>query len=103
MVGTIEEALVRRRQPDPESLYEVDKDIIGQTCRLEIPFRDVHRMKQAADLLRGFAAELEFYAQRDDLPARTILFHLATQARALNKKLRDTRGAGRPRRGEHDA
>lgn len=88
---------MRRRRADPEDLSRVDKDIIGETCRIEIPFRDVYRMRQAAELLRGYAEQLDFYSRRTDLPPRTILFHLRTEARLLNRKLRDTRGPGRPR------
>jgi hypothetical protein len=35
-------------------------------------------MKQTAQLLRGYADQLDFYSGRTDLPARTILFHLRT-------------------------
>jgi hypothetical protein len=98
MVGTLEEGLSRKRVPDPEELSQVDKDIIGETCRLEIPFRDVYRMRQTAELLRGYADLLDFYSRRTDLPPRTILFHLRTEARVLNAKLRATRGRGRPKR-----
>jgi hypothetical protein len=46
-------------------------------------------MKQTADLLRSYADQLDFYSGRTDLPARTILFHLRTEARILNKVLRE--------------
>lgn len=87
---------MRRRKADPGSLSQVDRDIIGETCRLEIPFRDVYRMRQTAELLRGYADQLDFYSRRTDLPPRSILFHLRTEARLLNKKIRETRGPGRP-------
>ena len=103
MVGTVEDALKRREIPDPESLSQIDREIIGETCRLEIPFRDVVKMRQAAELLRGYADLLDFYSRRGDLPARTILFHLRSEASALSKKLRDVRGRGRPRKGHEDA
>ncbi len=95
---TPEEVLEMRKRREPGELGQMDKDIIGETCRLEIPFRSTARMKQTADLLRGFAAQLDFYAERHDLPQRTVLFHLAFEARVLNRKLRDTRGAGRPKK-----
>jgi hypothetical protein len=93
---TPEQVLDMRRKPDPEELSQVDKDIIGETCRLEIPFRDVYRMRQTAELLRGYADLLDFYSRRTDLPPRTILFTLRSEARILNRKLRETRGRGRP-------
>jgi hypothetical protein len=89
---TPEEVMAMRRKPEPDELSQIDKDILGETCRLEIPFRDVARMKQTAELLRGYAEQLDFYSSRTDLPARTILFHLRTEARMLNKTLRDMRG-----------
>lgn len=93
---TPEEVMAQRRRPDPNELSEIDKDIIGETCRLEIPFRDVYRMRQTAALLRGYADQLDFYSRRTDLPPRTILFHLRQEARSINKQLRETRGPGRP-------
>lgn len=93
---TPEEHFAMKRRPDPDALSEIDKEIIGETCRLEIPFRDVYRMRQTADLLRGYADLLDSYSRRTDLPPRSILFHLRSEARILNKKIRDTRGPGRP-------
>jgi hypothetical protein len=86
---TPEEVMAMRRKPEPDELSQIDKDIIGETCRLEIPFRDVERMKPTASLLRAYADQLDFYSARSDLPARTILFHLRTEARLLNRKLRE--------------
>jgi hypothetical protein len=85
---TPEEVMAMRRKPEPDELSQIDKDIIGETCRLEIPFRDVERMKLTAGLLRAYADQLDFYSSRTDLPARTILFHLRMEARLLNRKLR---------------
>lgn len=108
MVGpTYEEWLEERRAgltnaPESEELSDMDKDIIGGTCRLEIPFRDVYRMRQTAELLRGYADKLDFYSRRTDLPIRTILLTLKLEARALNKAIRETRSAGRPRRREEE-
>lgn len=94
---TPEEVLAARKPPEPDELSQMDRDIIGETCRLEIPFRDIYRMRQTAELLRGYADMLDFYSQRADLPARTILVHLRSEARALNRALRETRGPGRPK------
>ncbi len=89
---TPEEVMAMRKKPEPTELSQIDKDILGETCRLEIPFRDVARMRQTAELLRGYADQLDFYSGRTDLPARTVLFHLRTEARILNKALRETQG-----------
>jgi hypothetical protein len=98
-----EEVMAMRRRPDPGELSEIDKDIIGNTCRIEIPFRDVFRMRQAADLLRGYADSLDFHSRRTDIPPRTILITLREEARQINKRLRDTRGPGRPTKyGDND-
>src|SRR5258708_12703711 len=82
---TPEEVMAMRKKPEPTELSQIDKDILGETCRLEIPFRDVARMRQTAELLRGYADQLDFYSGRTDLPARTVLFHLRTEARILTK------------------
>jgi hypothetical protein len=91
---TPEEVMAMRRKPEPDELSQIDRDIMGETCRLEIPFRDVARMKQTAELLRGYADVLDFYAGRADLPPRTILFHLRSEARQINKMLRNARPTG---------
>lgn len=101
MVGTLEEAVTTRKSFNQE-LSQIDRDIIGETCRLEIPFRDVIKMRKAADLLRGFAEQLDFYSRRTDIPPRSILFHLRSEAKGLNKKLRELKGAGRPRKEDVD-
>lgn len=89
MVGTNEEALAQRqREREAEVLSERDKDRIGETCRLEIPFRDKDRLRQTATLLRGYADLIDFYAGRDDLPERTILFALREEARILNRRIK---------------
>ena len=95
---TPEEVMAQRRKPEPDELSQIDKDILGETCRLEIPFRDVTRMKQTAELLRGYADQLDFYSRRTDIPPRTILFHLRTEAQLLNRKIKETAGPGRPAR-----
>ena len=93
---TPEQVMAMRRKPDPDELSQADRDIIGETCRLEIPFRDVHRMRQTAELLRGYADLLDSYSRRTDLPPRSVLFHLRSEARILNRQIRETRGPGRP-------
>lgn len=94
---TPEEVMAMKRKPDPTELSQMDKDIIGDTCRIEIPFRDIHKMRVAAELLRGYADSLDFNSRRTDLPVRTILLSLREEARAINKRLREAKGPGRPR------
>lgn len=94
---TPEEVMAMKRRPDPNGLSEMDKDIIGETCRIEIPFRDVHKMRLAAELLRGYADSLDFTSRRTDWSVRMILLSLREEARAINKRLREAKGPGRPR------
>jgi len=95
---------MRRGQRDEDELSEQDRAIIGgDTCRLEIPFRNVYVLRQVADLLRGYAEMLDVYSRRTDLPPRSILFHLRMEAKMLNGKLRKARGPGRPAKGRQDA
>ena len=103
MVGTVEEELKRRDIPDPEIISGFSRSIIGETVRLEIPFRDVVSMRQAADLLRGLAEHFDFYSRQQNLPAQTILVHLAMATRNTNAKLREIRGRGRPKKSHEDA
>lgn len=99
MVGTKEQAIEdMRKKRDPEELSQFDKDIIGATCRLEIPFRDKFKMRKTAELLRGYAEQLDNFSRRTDLPDRAILFFLREEARRINHELRGLRGRGRPKK-----
>lgn len=87
-----------RRKRDPEELSQFDKDIIGETCRIEIPFRDKFKMRKTAELLRGYADQLDNFSRRTDLPDRAILFFLREEARRISKELKELRGRGRPKK-----
>jgi hypothetical protein len=102
MVGTNEQVLEMRKKRDPEELSDFAKDIIGGTCRIEIPFRDKFKLRKAADLLRGYADTIENFTRRTDLPDRAILFYLREEARRINYLIKDARGPGRPKK-DYDA
>lgn len=96
--STPEEILAASRPAAPDELTQIDRDVIGETCRIQIPFRDVVKMRYVAEQLRAYADQLDFYSRRTDMPARSILFHLRTEARMLNRRIQDHKGPGRPRR-----
>ncbi len=98
MIRSNEEEAELRKKRDPEELSEFDKGIIGQTCRLEIPFRDKFRMRKTAELLRGYADTLDNFSRRTDLPDRAILFFLREEARRINYEIKQTKGRGRPKK-----
>jgi hypothetical protein len=37
---TPEEVMAVRRKPEPDELSQIDRDIMGETCWLEIPLRE---------------------------------------------------------------
>lgn len=72
----------------------------GETVRLEIPVRDREKLRKVPDMLRGYAAEIDFYMQRPDIPYESAMFHLAMKARELCARIRAIKGRGRPPAGE---
>lgn len=99
MVATEKEVIeAMRKKRDPEELSKFDQDIIGGTCRIEIPFRDKFKMRKTAELLRDYADQLDNFSHRTDLPDRAILFFLREEARRINRELKDLRGRGRPKK-----
>jgi len=113
MVGTNEQfAEMKHREKFGDGLSELDRMVIGEAVRIEIPFVDAFAMRRIADLLRGYAETIDFYSRRTDVPPRTILVHLRSEARAINARIREITGTRRRRgrnirsagnRGEHDA
>lgn len=99
MVKITPEEVMRRRQLEQSSadeLTELDRAIVGDVARLDIPLRSVIALRRVAEHLRGLASMMEQASHRDDLVPRTVLFEVRMQVRAVNKKLRALRGPGRP-------
>ena len=94
-----QDAMRKRAQRDAVGLTKFDRDILGgQWVRLEVPFRDRWALRKWADMMRGFLTTIDFYTQQHDLPERTVLFHIQTEARELNKRMREYTGPGRPKK-----
>lgn len=99
MVATNEEIMARREKPEKGELSELDWAIIGkEATRLELPLENPSRYRQMAELLRGFAASLEFAGQRQDIPLRLNILSIKQEAKAINARMRRVRGVGRPRK-----
>jgi hypothetical protein len=94
MVGKVEEDFVEMAKQEKrfEELSDIDKLVIGQAVRIEIPFCDQYNMRRIAELLRGYAELLDFWSRRTDLPARVVLLHLRSEAKAMNKRVREITG-----------
>lgn len=95
---TPEEVMRRRRleQTSSDELTELDRAIVGDVARLDIPLRSVVALRRVAEHLRGLATMMDQASRRDDLVPRSILFEVRMQVRAVNHKLRALRGPGRP-------
>ncbi len=99
MVKITPEEVIRRRQLEQagtDELDGIDRTIVGDVARLDVPLRSVVALRRVADHLRGLASMMEQASHRDDLPARSVLFEVRMQVRAVNRKLRILRGPGRP-------
>ena len=99
MVKITPEEVIRRRQLEQagtDELDDLDRTIVGDVARLDVPLRSVVALRRVADHLRGLASMMEQASHRDDLPARSVLFEVRMQVRAVNRKLRALRGPGRP-------
>ncbi len=100
MVKITPEEVIRRRQIEQQSTDEldgIDRMIVGDVARLDIPLRSVVNLRRVADHLRGLATMMEQASHRDDLSARSTLFEVRMYVREVNRKFRAMRGPGRPR------
>ncbi len=100
MVKITPEEVIRRRQLEQQTTDELDgldRMIVGDVARLDVPLRSVVALRRVADHLRGLATMMEQASHRDDLSARSVLFEVRMQVRAVNAKLRSIRGPGRPK------
>lgn len=99
MVKITPEEVIRRRQLEQQSVDELDgldRAIVGDVARIDIPLRSVVALRRVADHLRGLATMMEQASKRDDIPARSVLFEVRMTVREVNRKLRSLRGPGRP-------
>jgi len=98
MVQITPEEVIRRRQIEQQSVDEldgIDRMVVGDVARLDIPLRSVVTLRRVADHLRGLASTFDHLSRRDDLVARSALFEARMITREVNRKLRALRG---PRR-----
>lgn len=101
MVNITPEEVLRRRKLEQQSVDEldgIDRMIVGDVARLDIPLRSVVNLRRVAEHLRGLAAMMEQASKRDDIPARSVLFEVRMYTREVNRKLRVMRGSGRPQK-----
>lgn len=90
---------MRRRQLEQagtDELDGLDRAIVGDVARLDIPLRSVVALRRVAEHLRGLATMLDQLSRRDDMVARSALFEARMTVREVNRKLRVMRGPGRP-------
>lgn len=85
-----------------DEITDMDEIIIGGWVRLEVPFNSMPALKKWCDLAEGFIQTCRFYCQpraagEHYLSQRSKLFHLRTEATAINREMRGHKGAGRPK------
>lgn len=98
MVQISPEEVMRRRQLEQQSVDEldgIDRQIVGDVARLDIPLRSVVTLRRVADHLRGLATMMDQVSRMDDRSARSVLFEVRMSVREVNRKLRALRGPGR--------
>lgn len=98
MVQISPEEVIRRRQLEQRSVDEldgIDRQIVGDVARLDIPLRSVVTLRRVADHLRGLATMMDQVSRMEDRSARSVLFEVRMSVREVNRKLRALRGPGR--------
>lgn len=95
---TPEEVLRRRRleQTSVDELTPLDRAIVGEVARLDIPLTSIVSLRRVADHLRGLADMLDHASRQTDMHPRALLFQARMEVRAINGKLRSMRSPGRP-------
>ena len=77
-----------RRRPQANELSEFDRKLIGSFIRIEIPMEDIYKLRQVADLLRGFADRIDNHTRRPDLPIRTILLEVKHEGSMTSRAIK---------------
>lgn len=96
MVGTVEQALdLMRKKNVISAMSKQDREMLGVSGRLEIPWTDRYDMRRIADLVRGWCATVETYSRREDLDDSTILLKIKMDLYATQSRIRDLVGPNR--------
>ena len=92
MVGTLEEGLMTlaNRRPVTAGLTPFEKDKIGGSVRLEIPFGNPVAMRRIGELLCGLGEAFKSYAVRGDITEFPTLYALKAQALQTRHKILET-------------
>jgi hypothetical protein len=92
---------VELRKDRTEGLSNFEQDHIGRgKSRLEIPILDSHQLKQAIRMIRGWCDSTETIIEHWD-EVTPLHYHLGGIRQSLiilNKRLKELRGAGRPKK-----
>jgi hypothetical protein len=73
-----------------DELSDFDLDIVGRRCvRITIPVAAVEELRTVADLLRGYAAMIDVYSRRRDMPKRVAIHAVRLETTMLNGKIRE--------------
>lgn len=89
-VTLAEAAEMKRTRTQKLGLSDMDRAIGPGTngTRLEIPLADAVSLRQVADLIRGFCAELDRLSRVTEVSEREVLAIVKTRARETNAKMR---------------
>lgn len=91
-------AIVKKKHPAltkaPQTAEEPrlnawDQSIVGKAIRIEIPFTDIYKMREIAEMLHGLAADLDFTSRRTDHPPLDSKDY-APWRRSMLRQLRET-------------
>ena len=86
MVGTLEDALMKRR--DPDELSDFDREMIPATVRLDLPLHLGSRdLARSGDLLIALGNRLKALATVIDESERSLLFRAMWVAKEVRRKL----------------
>lgn len=101
MVGTLEQGLadMARRRTVTDKLSEYDREILGGSLRIDIPWTDPIAMRKIGELLIGLGTDFKAYSARGDLDDFAILSALRSKAVAARRRILETAGKKATNRG----
>jgi|SRR5579859_3896988 len=94
MVGTLEEALARKKEG--EELTDFDREVARAfgSKNLRIPMTSAVNLRRVADIMHGLATELDRLSRRGDLSSRSIIIEARWLIDQANMKIRTLPGKG---------
>jgi hypothetical protein len=90
---TPEEVMEMRRKSEPsDTLKPWNRDVVGDSARLDIPLDSPHLLRKVGPIIAGLAEHIKFTSQRTELSEFDILLSIKNAVRSAASEIRTIHG-----------